>query len=82
MSGLAEPLGVVIAAYLLPALATPTLVESLLAAVAGIMAFLALHELLPLAIEHSGRKEAVTALFVGVSGMALLLWAMGDIGGT
>ena len=39
-------------------------------AVGGIMAFLALNELLPLAIEHAGRQAAVAALFVGMAIMS------------
>ena len=38
--------------------------------VGGIMAFLALNELLPLAIEHAGRQAAVAALFVGMALMS------------
>ena len=34
------------------------------------MAFLALNELLPLAIEHAGRQAAVAALFVGMALMS------------
>jgi zinc transporter, ZIP family len=38
--------------------------------VGGIMAFLSLHELLPLAIEHAGQSAAVGALFVGMAIMS------------
>ena len=38
--------------------------------VGGIMAFLALNELLPLAIEHAGRQAAVAALFIGMALMS------------
>ena len=34
------------------------------------MAFLALNELLPLAIEHAGRQAAVAALFIGMALMS------------
>lgn len=34
------------------------------------MAFLALHELLPLSIEHAGRTAAVAALFAGMALMS------------
>ncbi len=35
--------------------------------VGGIMAFLSLHELLPLSIEHAGQQRAVLSLFVGMA---------------
>jgi ZIP family zinc transporter len=41
--------------------------------VGGIMAFLSLHELLPLAIEHAGRQAAVLCLFAGMGLMAINL---------
>lgn len=51
--------------------------------VGGIMAFLALHELLPLAMEHAGRSHAVLAFFLGMAIMVVNLqlldtW-MGDL---
>ncbi|GBF90843.1 zinc transporter [Raphidocelis subcapitata] len=70
VSGLAEPLAVVVLALLLPSGQLPhSWVEMMLASVGGIMAFIALHELLPLSLEHAGRGRAVAALF---SGMALM----------
>eukprot|EP00798_Chlamydomonas_sp_ICE-L_P008617 gene8617-34060_t len=66
VSGLAEPLAVVFLGLLFPTDMSKSLVEKLLAAVGGIMAFLAIHELLPLSIEHAGRNAAVAALFIGV----------------
>ena len=50
------------------------LVECMLAAVAGIMAFLTVHELMPLAIEHAGRKDATTVIFLGMAVMSLSLY--------
>ena len=52
--------------------------------VGGIMAFLCLHEMLPLALEYSGRRLAIAAVFVGMAVMSasLQLLAMavpGDI---
>lgn len=37
------------------------------------MAFLSLHELLPLAMEHAGRQAAVMSLFFGMAIMSLNL---------
>ena len=42
--------------------------------VGGIMAFLSIAELLPLSIEHAGRKAAAASLFVGMACMSLLLF--------
>lgn len=38
--------------------------------VGGIMAFLTLHEMLPLAFEYAGHKTAVTSAFVGMAVMS------------
>ena len=35
------------------------------------MAFLTLYEMLPLAIEYAGRKDAVKAVFVGMAFMSM-----------
>lgn len=51
-------------------------VEVLLAAVGGIMAFLAISELLPLALEHAGRTAAVTSLFAGMALMSANMWLL------
>ncbi len=40
------------------------------------MAFLSLHELLPLSIEHAGHKAAVTSLFIGMAIMSANLQAL------
>ncbi|KAK6144029.1 hypothetical protein DH2020_020849 [Rehmannia glutinosa] len=51
LSGLAEPLGVIIV-------------------VGGVMAFLTLHEMLPLAFDYAGQKQAVKAVFFGMAFMS------------
>lgn len=48
VSGLAEPLAVVVAALFFPSSISQNAVDAMLGGVAGIMAFLALYELLPL----------------------------------
>ncbi|GAX76644.1 hypothetical protein CEUSTIGMA_g4090.t1 [Chlamydomonas eustigma] len=70
LSGLAEPAAVVLLGLIFPTNLDKVVVDCLLAAVGGIMAFLALHELLPLAIEHAGREAAVSALFLGMAIMS------------
>jgi len=46
----------------------------MLAAVGGIMAFIAFHELLPLAIEHAGKSRAVASAFAGMALMSFNLY--------
>ncbi|KAL1539583.1 Zinc transporter ztp29 [Salvia divinorum] len=74
LSGFAEPLGVIVVAYLFPSSLNPEILEGLLASVGGVMAFLTLHEMLPLAIEYSGQKRAVKAVFVGMAFMSASLY--------
>ncbi|KAL5670442.1 hypothetical protein ACJX0J_022663, partial [Zea mays] len=69
-SGLAEPLGVVAVALLFPSSLNPDILEGLLGSVGGVMAFLTLHEMLPLAFDYCGQKQAVKAVFVGMACMS------------
>ncbi|KAL3645120.1 Zinc transporter ztp29 [Castilleja foliolosa] len=73
LSGLAEPLGVIIVAYLFPSSLNPEILEGLLGSVGGVMAFLTLHEMLPLAFDYAGQKQAVKAVFVGMAFMSARL---------
>ncbi|KAM3240939.1 hypothetical protein ACQJBY_054152 [Aegilops geniculata] len=74
LSGLAEPLGVFSVAVLFPSNLNPEILEGLLASVGGVMAFLTLHELLPLAFDYAGQKQAVKAVFVGMAVMSASLY--------
>ncbi|KAJ6793220.1 zinc transporter ZTP29-like [Iris pallida] len=74
LSGFAEPLGVVIVAYLFPSSLSPEILEGLLGAVGGVMAFLTLHEMLPLAFDYAGQKQAVKAVFFGMAFMSASLY--------
>ncbi|KAH7543569.1 zinc transporter ZTP29 [Ziziphus jujuba] len=74
LSGFAEPLGVIIVAYLFPSSLSPEILEGLLGAVGGVMAFLTLHEMLPLAFEYAGQKQAVKAVFLGMAFMSASLY--------
>lgn len=69
LSGLAEPAGALLAWWLLSPLLSPTLLGCTLAAVAGIMVFISIDELLPTAREYG---EAHTAIYGVVSGMAVM----------
>lgn len=74
LSGLAEPLGVIIVGYLFPSSLNPEILEGLLGAVGGVMAFLTLHEMLPLAFDYAGQKRAVKAVFFGMAFMSASLY--------
>ncbi|URE20253.1 zinc transporter [Musa troglodytarum] len=74
LSGFAEPLGVIIIAYLFPRSLNPEILEGLLGSVAGVMAFLTLHEMLPIAFEYAGHKQAVQAVFLGMAFMSASLY--------
>lgn len=69
LSGLAEPAGALLAWGILAPLLSPTLLGCTLAAVAGIMVFISIDELLPAAREYG---EAHTAIYGVVSGMAIM----------
>ncbi|KAI0496473.1 hypothetical protein KFK09_022790 [Dendrobium nobile] len=74
LSGFAEPLGVVIVAYLFPSSLDPEILDGLLGSVGGVMAFLTLHEMLPLAFDYAGQKQAVKAVFFGMAFMSASLY--------
>ncbi|KAH1108870.1 hypothetical protein J1N35_012638 [Gossypium stocksii] len=74
LSGFAEPLGVVIVAYVFPSSLSPEILEGLLGSVGGVMAFLTLHEMLPLAFDYAGQKQAVKAVFFGMAFMSASLY--------
>ena len=69
LSGLAEPVGALLAYLVLMPFMTPTLMGCILAAVAGIMVFISIDELLPAAREYG---EAHTSIYGVVAGMALM----------
>ncbi|KAG4973960.1 hypothetical protein JHK82_030866 [Glycine max] len=74
LSGFAEPLGVVIVACLFPTSLNPEILEGILGSVGGVMAFLTLHEMLPLAFEYAGQKQSVKAVFCGMAFMSASLY--------
>ncbi|HEY50493.1 MAG TPA: zinc transporter ZupT [Dehalococcoidia bacterium] len=76
LSGVAEPVGAVIGyAILLPFL-TPTLLSSLLAFVAGIMVYISLDELLPLAHKYGQEHLVITGVGAGMLVMAASLFLL------
>lgn len=69
LSGMAEPAGALLAYLVLMPFMSPTLMGVILAAVAGIMVFISIDELLPAAREYG---EAHTSIYGVVTGMALM----------
>ncbi|XLU67521.1 hypothetical protein S245_026574 [Arachis hypogaea] len=57
-------------AYLFPSSLDPEILEGLLGSVGGVMAFLTLHEMLPLAFDYVGQRQSVKAVFFGMAFMS------------
>lgn len=73
-SGLAEPIGGVIGYLLLAPFMSSTVMGILYAAIAGIMIFISLDELLPTAREYGKHHLAIYGLVAGMAIMALSLY--------
>lgn len=73
LSGLAEPVGAVVAYLILMPLLTPMLLDCIFAAVAGIMVFISLDELLPAAREYGEHHISIYGLVAGMAIMAVSL---------
>ena len=73
LSGLAEPLGALVAWLVLAPLMTPTLLGCVLTGVAGIMVYISLDELLPAAREYGEAHTAIAGVVVGMMIMAVSL---------
>lgn len=73
LSGLAEPLGALLAYALLMPFMSATVMGIILAAVAGIMVFISIDELLPAAHEYGESHWAVYGFAVGMAVMAVSL---------
>lgn len=73
-SGLAEPIGAIVGFTILAPFMTETVFGILFAAVAGIMVFISLDELLPTAEEYGEHHYAIYGLVAGMAVMALSLW--------
>ena len=74
LSGLAEPLGAVFGFFFLFQFMSTGLLGMLLAAVAGIMVFISLDELLPAAREYGDHHMSVYGLIIGMGIMAVSLF--------
>ncbi len=73
LSGLAEPLGALVGALILLPFLTPAVMAVTFAAVAGIMVFISLDELLPLAEEYGEHHASITGVVLGMLVMAVTL---------
>ncbi len=73
LSGLAEPVGALIAMAFLVSFLTPTLLSVLFAAVAGIMVFISFDELLPMAERWGHHHMSIIGVVAGMLLMALVL---------
>jgi len=76
LSGVAEPAGAAVAAVILLPFLTDAVLGSLLAAVAGIMVFISLDELVPVARSFGQEHLAIVGVGLGMAVMAASLWAL------
>lgn len=76
LSGIAEPAGAGLAALVLVPFLTPTVLGLVLAAVAGIMVFISLDELVPAARSFGHEHLSIVGVMVGMVVMALSLWLL------
>jgi zinc transporter, ZIP family len=77
LSGLAEPLGALIAALFLLPFLNANVVGYVLAAVAGIMVFISIDELLPISRSYGEEHLSIVGIMAGMIVMAFSLWLMG-----
>jgi len=76
LSGVAEPVGALIGYGILFSFLTPTLLSSMLAFVAGIMVFISLDEILPLAHRYGKEHLVLIGLASGMLVMAVSLFLL------
>ena len=76
LSGLAEPVGALLAYFVLMPFMSPTLMGCVFAAVAGIMVFISIDELLPAAREYGEHHVSIYGLVAGMGIMAVSLIIM------
>ena len=73
LSGLAEPVGALAGYFILRPFLNDVVIGALFAAVAGIMVFISLDELLPTAQKYAKGHIAILGLVLGMAVMALSL---------
>ena len=72
-SGLSEPLGAIIAYFVLMQFMTDTMFGVIFAGVAGIMVFISIDELLPAAKKYDEAHSSIYGLVLGMAMMAVSL---------
>ncbi|KAJ3208995.1 hypothetical protein HDU82_001583 [Entophlyctis luteolus] len=65
-NGLAEPIGVFLGVAVFGTYLTPSVLSRCLAAVAGVMCCISIHELQPTAVRYAGQARASASLFFGM----------------
>ncbi len=76
LSGVAEPLGALLAAIVLMPFLTDAVLGAVLAAVAGIMVFISIDELLPISRAYGEEHLSIVGVVVGMVVMSLSLWML------
>ena len=77
LSGMAEPLGAILGALVLGPYMTPEVTEAVLAAVAGVMVFIGLDELLPTAHRYGEEHATTSGVLAGMIIMVATLVLLG-----
>ena len=77
LSGIAEPIGAVVAALFLLPFLSEVLLSLVLAAVAGVMVFISLDELIPVAGSFGEQHLSILGIGIGMAVMAASLWLLG-----
>lgn len=76
LSGVAEPVGALLAAIVLMPFLTDAVLGAVLAAVAGIMVFISIDELLPISRAYGEEHLSIVGVTVGMVVMSLSLWML------
>jgi ZIP family zinc transporter len=77
LAGVAEPLGALVAAILLLPLLNDDLLGLMLSAVAGVMVFISLDELVPVARSYGEAHVSIIGVVMGMAVMVVSLWLLG-----
>ena len=76
LSGVAEPVGALLAALVLMPFLNEAILGALLSAVAGIMVFISIDELLPVSRAYGEEHLSIVGIFVGMVVMSFSLWML------
>jgi len=76
LSGVAEPVGALLAAVVLMPFLNEAILGGLLSAVAGIMVFISIDELVPVSRAYGEEHLSIVGIVVGMAVMSLSLWML------